>query len=220
MPSLNKVVGGQYGEWKVIAPALSRGKNKYCLCRCSCGKEKSVARGSLTSGRSTNCGCLRNLAAGSASRTHGESSRRTPEYRAYAAMIQRCTNVRNPAYKDYGGRGISVCSRWLNSYEAFLEDMGRKPNQEYSLDRIDNARGYSPENCRWATRKEQNRNTRQNTCVAFNGETLPLSAWAERMGIPYGSLRSRLRYGWPIDKALTQPVNKTKTHKGNSHAIS
>jgi hypothetical protein len=125
-----------------------------------------------------------------------------PEAQAWEAMIARCTNPRCPAWADYGGRGITVCPEWLNSFEAFLRDMGPRPSPLYSLDRKENNEGYSPGNCRWATKKEQSRNTRGNRLLRYGKVTLAMAEWAERRGMKPEVVRSRLRIGWTVAEAL------------------
>jgi hypothetical protein len=121
-------------------------------------------------------------------------------------MIQRCTNPSNSKYAYYGGRGISICSRWVESFAAFLADMGECPGSGYSIDRIDVNGNYEPGNCRWATKKEQSRNTRQIHALSFFGERKSLSEWAERFGLKPTTLKGRLVDGWPIETALQTPV--------------
>lgn len=133
----------------------------------------------------------------------------TSEYRAWQTMRLRCTEPTNPAYVNYGGRGIRVCERWLNSVEAFFSDMGPKPSPQHELDRYpDNNGNYEAGNCRWATRSENDRNRRNNRLIEFCGETLPLVAWAEIYGIGKDTLRKRLNAGWPISEALTVPARE------------
>lgn len=136
---------------------------------------------------------------------HG--GRWTSEYRVWLSMRGRCQNVRNRQWGDYGGRGITVCERW-NSFKAFLDDMGRRPSLNHSIDRIDNNGGYEPGNCRWATSREQNLNTRRNIMVTAWGETKPLSVWCESLGLRYMTVRGRIRsYGWDPEMALAAKTN-------------
>lgn len=137
-------------------------------------------------------------------RIHGLS--RTPEYRAWQTMRLRCTVPTNQAYGNYGGRGITVCERWLESPANFIADMGPKPSPKHELDRIDNNKGYSPENCRWATRSVNDRNRRSNVLIEFRGETRALVEWCEMLNIPQDTARFRMKNGWSIEDALTRPV--------------
>ncbi len=141
--------------------------------------------------------------------THGcnRRGRRTSEYATWAVMLQRCNNPRNKKFPRYGARGITVCERW-QSFSNFLADMGPRPTTGHSLDRIDNNGNYEPGNCRWATRSEQQRNTSTNHSVTFQGETLCLTAWAERTGISFSALKCRFRNGWSAEKALTTPYRQ------------
>jgi len=135
-------------------------------------------------------------------------------------MKDRCTNPKNTNYKQYGERGISVCQSWLDSFESFYADMGDAPSIKHTLERIDNDQGYSPNNCRWATRLEQGRNTRKTHHIEFNGETLTLREWANRYSINYDTLRNRLfTHGWPIERALTTPVAGPGGHAARITAL-
>lgn len=138
-------------------------------------------------------------------RSHGRY--KTPEYRAWAAMIQRCSNPNNPQFQDYGGRGITVCSRW-KSFAAFYEDMGDRPSRSHTLERVANGGNYQPGNCCWETRSAQARNRRSNTWVTHNGESLILNDWARRYAIAKSTVYQRIKRGWPISRALTEPVRK------------
>lgn len=134
--------------------------------------------------------------------------RRAPIYGVWSSMRSRCQNPSDRAYPNYGGRGLVVCERW-QIFAHFLEDMGPCPKGS-SLDRIDNAQGYSPENCRWASRSEQNRNKRNNVLLTIDGETLALPAWAERFGLKYQTLARRISKGWPAEVAVKTPVTKDR----------
>lgn len=131
---------------------------------------------------------------------HGESY--SVEYRVWQMMRLRCTEPENAAYPSYGGRGITICDRWLTSVEAFIEDMGRKPFPEYEIDRINNDKGYEPDNCRWATRKQNDRNRRSNHLITVGDETLSIAEWSERSGVSHSTITKRLAKGWASEKAV------------------
>jgi len=126
-------------------------------------------------------------------------------FSSYWHMLDRCYNEKHPNFKHYGGRGISVCERWKTSFQAFLDDMGRRPDGT-SLDRINCERGYEPGNCRWATALEQNRNKTNGTRLTFNGETKSVTGWAESIGVARSVLFCRLAMGWSVERTLTTPV--------------
>lgn len=130
----------------------------------------------------------------------------SPEYRAWQTMRLRCANPKNAAWPAYGGRGITVCKRWLDDPTAFYKDMGPKPSPEHELDRIDNDAGYFPENCRWVLRKINDRNRRSNRHLTRNGETLTIAEWCERTGLAHNVIRHRLQQGWPVSIALSTPA--------------
>lgn len=119
-------------------------------------------------------------------------------------MIQRCTNANRPDFAFYGGRGIQVFPAWRASFAKFLADMGERPSPQHSLDRYPDQNGnYEPDNCRWATKHEQMQNTRATKLISFNGETMGLNAWAQKLGIDHSTLQGRFRRGWALEKALT-----------------
>lgn len=141
-------------------------------------------------------------------KNHGLSKSR--EYRIWHGMLSRCTRANVLHYNRYGGRGIRVCERW-KSFENFLADMGKRPSPSHSLDRIDNDGDYCPENCRWATKTEQSRNTSANRLITFAGDTKTLTEWAETLGLKASTLYARLvTLGWPLEKAFNKPKGRYK----------
>jgi hypothetical protein len=144
--------------------------------------------------------------------THGKS--KTKEYAIWRGMRERCNTTTHFAYKRYGGRGISVCPQWDHpqGFQQFIADMGRRPPECVSIDRINNDGNYEPGNCRWATRKEQQRNTNYNRMLTAFGTTKCLAEWLEEYPMPYNTLYNRLERGWTGEKALTQPrkVSRSK----------
>jgi len=181
---------------KLAAPRIHPNGQKATrwLCHCDCGQETVAAAGNLTAGHTQSCGCLAREVNRAARLTHGRSN--TPEYRIWRGMLNRGRNPKVASYALYGGRGVAVVERW-HSFSAFLADMGTRPTPRHSLDRIDNDRDYSPENCRWATPEQQARNTRRNTWVTFQGERMTLADAAERSGITQSVVTARRKRGWP-----------------------
>lgn len=143
---------------------------------------------------------------------HIKQTHRSKEYVAWGHMIQRCHNEKNDAYKHYGGRGIIVCEQWRGTggFERFFADVGEAPSKEHSLDRIDNNKGYYPENVRWATSREQGLNKRNNHLITIDGETKFITEWARQYGISCGTLYSRIKRGKSPEEALTTPLIKRK----------
>lgn len=176
-------------------------------CLCDCGKESSVYSYSLLSGNTKSCGCYHKEITKKSNTTHGQSSAITItlEYTAWVHVIGRCYNKNNPDYERYGGRGITVCDRWLNSFENFYADMGIKPTTAHSIDRVKNNEGYHPNNCRWATPAEQARNRSTTVYIEYNGRSMCLKDWAINLNISYAALKKRRLLGWSIEKMLTTP---------------
>lgn len=208
------LTGCQFGRWTVFerANTAEKGRQKY-RCRCNCGAERVLVANELLRGKTHSCGCLaRELSAARATHGHTRGGNITPEYRAWARLIQRCSNPALRCYQNYGGRGINVCVRWQEpngqGFLNFLADMGERPSPEHSIDRIDNNGGYSPENCRWATRVEQQRNRRTTIRITFQGQSLTLKEWAAKLGIKYTTLHARLITGWRIERMLTVAIRQ------------
>lgn len=164
-------------------------------CDCEYGKQKEISSSNLLRGLSISCGC------GHFGKTtkHGLSKSRL--YSTHVLMMRRCYDTKDVSYKSYGGRGITVCERWHNIAN-FIED-----NSDYtpglSIDRIDNNSGYSPENCRWATKKQQQRNMRTNRIITAFGKAMCLSEWSEITGLKLTTIRTRINRGWDNEKALS-----------------
>jgi len=146
----------------------------------------------------------------------------TKLYKTFVRIKCRCYNIKDKRYKDYGGRGITVCDEWRNSFEQFAKDMGEPPTKKHSIDRIDNNKGYSKENCRWATPKQQANNTRLTTFITYKNETKSLSEWTKISKLRKGTIITRLRRGWTIEKALFTKIDKVKyfSYKGEKKTIS
>lgn len=205
------LTGQRFGRLIVIKQV---GKNKWgrtnWLCLCECGRETLVCTGDLNIGRTKSCGCLRKEKCDIANTTHGYSKEKI--YKIWAAMIQRCTNPNNKQWKDYGGREIMVCERWIKP-ENFIKDMIKKWKPGLTLERRNNDKGYFPENCYWATWEEQQRNTRKNHLITCFGKTQCIAAWSEETGIPTKIISWRIDRGWTPNRALTIPVKKYKKRK-------
>jgi hypothetical protein len=178
MARIIDLTGQRLGMLTVLAKAGkdSSGNNLW-LCQCECGKQTRPAASSLARGATRSCGCNRTP-------KKQDARNRQPEYKLWNRIKSRCYNEGSTQYQWYGGRGIKVCDRWLNDYEAFLSDMGRKPLGT-EIDRIDNDGDYSPDNCRWSTRVEQVRNRSNTLVITADGITAPLAEHAERIGISY-----------------------------------
>ena len=194
------LTGREYGKLTVLEYA---GKSylgrSFWLCVCECGNNITLVESKLTAGDTKNCGHCKKERDRERYKAHGLSGSRT--YESWAHMRQRCTNPNHKSYRYYGGRGITVCDRWLRSFENFYTDMGERP-EGTSLDRIDNSKGYEPGNCRWATPIEQGRNRRNNVCITYQGVTQCIQDWAEYFGVNPGTLDWRVRKGWTPEECL------------------
>lgn len=211
------LVGKTYGRLTVVS---YYGRNKWkkpeWVCQCACGVEKVVGGAALRQGLTISCGCAQRESVGHNLRKHGMYKH--PIYKVWQAMVARCHNPNNSKYADYGGRGIYVCDGWRD-FQNFRDDMLESWREGLELDRIRNHEGYSKRNCRWATRKQQTRNTRRNVMVEIDGVTKPLVEWVEQYGVvKYATVASRVRnLGWSFEKALTTPVDMG-SRNGNAKA--
>lgn len=191
----------------------------YWRCLCDCGDEASVRAARLKAGVTSSCGCLMREAAATLAYKHGHAVNdvETPEFKAWSALRQRCTNPNASGFEHYGGRGIRVSPDW-DTFSAFLADMGERPSSEHSIERLDVNGDYGPNNCIWADRKTQARNQRNNRLLTHNGQTLPAVAWSERTGLPQNTIYKRLAAGWDEQRALTTPRRAPRNPTGKRKA--
>jgi len=205
------IVGQKFNRLVVIEFSRTIRETSFYLCQCDCGTKKEIRYSNLLNGVTQSCGCLRNERVSAAKKKHGKTG--TVEYKTWSSMIERCTNPNHSRYADYGGRGIVVCSQWLGpqGFINFFSDMGPRPGSEYSIDRINNSGNYEPNNCRWATRKEQNNNYRQNRYVEINGVTKNITEWAKVYDISRDVIYCRIQKKWDLTRAITTPVRRHKS---------
>lgn len=199
--------GERYGNLTVLYESYKKcGHNAVWHCRCDCGKEVDVVAYNLSNGNTRSCGCLQKRVASDTHKTHGMKNTRL--YQIWIGMKDRCNNPSNKRYDRYGGRGISVCEDWQEDFIKFYNwaiDNGYQ--ESLTIDRIDLNGNYGPNNCRWATWREQANNTSRNVSIELNGENHTLSEWADIYGINAKTLYTRIfQLGWDFEEALTTPI--------------
>lgn len=204
MPKAIDLTGRVFGNLTVIRYIGHRGRHRAWLCECKCGNRIEVPTCGVP--QKTSCGCIRNHGTW----THAMTG--TPTWRTWQRMKARCVHRGSVGYKNYGGRGITMCSRWRDSFEAFLEDMGPRP-AEHSIDRIDSDGNYEPGNCRWATQREQSRNKRTSRFVTVEGLTLTYSEWSDRLGGNKNCVQARVARGWSEVDAVLIPLNHRRGNR-------
>lgn len=202
--------GKRYG--KLTALYISSTNPIKWHCRCDCGNECDVISYNLPNGNTKSCGCEQKKIASKTHKIHGMKNTRL--YYIWIGMKERCTNPKNKRYNRYGGRGIKICEEWKNDFIAFYKwakDNGYK--DELTIDRINVDGNYEPNNCRWASWKEQANNTSNNLVYELNGETHTLAEWSEIYAMKYQTVRTRIRQlGWSLEEALTTPIRGVR-HK-------
>lgn len=194
-----ELCGQIFGRLTVVSEAESVKGRRRVLCQCTCGNTKVIRVELLRNGKAKSCGCLRSELVATKNQIHGGAG--SPEYQAWANMMQRCYNAENCRYEQYGGRGIRVCNRWHDA-SLFLADMGPKPSPDHSLERTDNNANYSPQNCIWATAHQQQRNTSRTTKVSFRGALWCLTDLSKESGVSRSTLRRRLAKGMTAEEAI------------------
>lgn len=199
-------IGETFGRWTVIGDVIktrypSGDYKRQYPCQCKCGTVKNVIELSLRNGSSVSCGCYHKERVAKSSRKHGHSKKnaRTETYSSWQAMKSRCFGSDPHCIQYYQSRGITVCDRWMD-FENFLSDMGERP-KDATIERINNDGNYCPQNCRWVTRADQNRNTRRNHNITYKGVTMCRKDWAKELGMPETTLYYRLKR-LPIDQAF------------------
>lgn len=211
-------IGKIFGLLTVIKDMGFSPKGRSVMCLCECGKEYQCRLYTLKRGDSVSCGCYKKMKV----TVHGLKEH--PTYRHWCAMKVRCYNKKQKAYDRYGGRGIIVCDEWLNDFKVFYDwAISSGWRKGLSLDRFPNNDGnYEPSNCRWATAKQQNRNTRGNHWIEYNGERKIAKDWADEVGITIHHLLKRIKDGWPLEKVMTSFIYDSKgrrtTKKTSSRA--
>lgn len=197
--------GDKFGRWEIIREdCRGRYNERRFLCKCSCGNKRIIDLSSLNAGKTQSCGCLRKEVSRDKSTTHGLSKTRI--YRIWHMMLHRCHNKDDGRYNSYGGRGIKVCDDWNDFTNFYNWSLANGYESHLTIDRIDNDGDYCPENCRWATQKEQQNNRSNNHNIEYNGKKLTCQQWAERTGIKESTIRFRLSKGWSAEQALCTPV--------------
>lgn len=205
------------GRLTVIKLAEQRSGKNYWLCLCECGKETTVRASCLINELTKSCGCLASDLTIKRETKHGFSKPGNlhPLYAIWREIRARCNDPKRAAYPNYGGRGIKLCEKW-NDFQNFYDDMFPTWTKGLTVERIDVNKGYSPENCRWATRTEQARNKRNNKNFTINGQTKCLTEWCEIFQIEYSPVQHRLNDGWDIETALKTPVKEYKPRVQNA----
>lgn len=211
------LIGQQFTRLTIVEFAFTKKRKRYWKCLCVCGNITYNCTATLRGGESKSCGCWRDDILRARERPKKPKLPKPPkppkprayyylpEYKTWGSMRARCLNPKHSQYKDYGGRGITIIPEWY-SFAAFYADMGPRPSPQHSIDRINNDLGYSPENCRWATRKEQARNKRNTILLTYRGETMTIPDWAQTLGIKAKIIRNRMRYGWSVERILSESV--------------
>ena len=204
------LIGKRFGKLVIVSICgQRRGGHIIAHCVCDCGNEKDVMISSLCAGRTKSCGCFRREYVTKKNTTHGMSNTRI--YSIWCDMHRRCKDPRNKRFNQYGGRGIAVCDEWklFQPFYDWATENGYQPT--LSIDRIDVDKGYSPNNCRWATSEMQQNNTTRNKIIDFMGKSMTQAQWARETGISQSAIKDRLtKLNWSVEKTLTTPIKERR----------
>lgn len=196
------LTGLRVGRLTVVEPAERKNGRTAWKCLCDCGNNTVVLTASLTEGHTNSCGCYHKERTSETFKKHGQFGTRL--YRIWSNMVQRCGNPNSDSYYMYGETGITVCDEWRD-FSVFYEwAMANGYADDLSIDRMENDKGYYPENCRWATPKEQTDNRRCTHYLSYKGKRQTLKAWSDETGIPYKNLLWRVQHNWPVERALSK----------------
>lgn len=214
MRARRDLTGLPFGRLTALTRVPESGLSRW-ICDCACGTTGIIVLASnLLRGNNTqSCGCLRKEVTTRRMYKHGMAN--TPEHKTWWNMRHRCLEPENHTYPRYGGRGITICDSWKDSFEQFFSDMGPRPSPKHTLERKNNSLGYSKDNCVWETRQVQVRNMRSNRLLTYNGKTQCIAAWTEELRLPQCLISSRLQRGWSIERTLTTPVQTQ--YRGKPH---
>lgn len=206
MPKIIDLNEQKFGRLTVLKFAKKVKRKTHWLCKCDCGNERVVYSGHLKNGHTQSCGCYMKERSSEANIKHGQnrSKKPTSEYKTWIDIKYRCSeNAADNNFKSYYGKGIRVCERWINSFENFFEDMGKKPSPKHSIDRINNDGNYEPSNCKWSTNREQARNKSTNRWIEANGEKMVLRDWESKLNID----RHKIYYWLKRNKTFQEIVD-------------
>jgi hypothetical protein len=208
LPQSHNLLHKKFGWLTVTSFHGYKDERAFWMCSCICGVDKVISAYSLRIGDNVSCGCYNRLQTKNRLTTHGMTNHSSGVYKIWAAMIGRCTVETNAQYRHYGGRGITVCNRWRSRFEDFYSDVGPRPSKEYSLERRDNNKGYSPENVYWATKKQQQQNKRNTIHLTIDGETKTVSEWSEISGVGRRTIITRFFRGYSHKECVFRKPQK------------
>lgn len=210
MAKAKNEVGNKFGKLTVISQNGIKS-----TCRCECGNEHTAFTHNLRKLNTTQCTQCYRLSISKRKTTHGQSNyqnnkeqRQTKEYATWCAMKRRCFDEKDKRYMDYGGRGITVCEEWKNDFSKFFQDMGLAPDKKYQVDRINNELGYSKDNCKWVTQKENSNNKRNNIFLTIDDKTMTASQWSEFSGTKLATILSRKHKGYSDYDCVHKDIKK------------